>query len=247
MLASDGRTFLKAFPTTLGLAAILICLSSNAWSQVGQIENLSGTGAKVQQAGSLKPQPAMPAMKVEYHDQVTTDPASALRLKLVDNTEFSAVQSTELVFDKNGHRLQLKLLKGGLGEFSVIPPNDLEIVTGNSLERISGTNFDTTYTEGVVRPGYEGCSQYTDLIVREGVVAISNLSNPIVVVQVPAGYETTVPCQLPPLNPGPIGITGARAPATTAAGRTSVAAAVSGSAAPPPEVGPTFPFSVVDP
>ena len=75
-----------------------------------------------------------------------------------------------------------------------------------------GTDFDTTYIEGRVRPGYEGCQRYTDVRVREGVVAVSNLANPAEVVEVSAGYETTVPCLLAPLSAGPLGIAGAAGP-----------------------------------
>lgn len=74
-------------------------------------------------------------------------------------------------------------------------------------------------------------------MVREGVVAISNPSTPAAAVEVYPGYETTVPCLLPPLNAGPIGITGAAAPGTAGGGRTGAAAAVSGFSAPPPGVG----------
>jgi len=76
------------------------------------------------------------------------------------------------------------------------------------------------------------------------VVALTNPANPTAEVDVPAGYETTVPCLLPPLNAGPIGITGAVGPSAAANGRNAgglagigAAAAVGGFAAPPPGVG----------
>jgi hypothetical protein len=122
-----------------------------------------------------------------------------------------------------------------------------EVHTPNATAAVRGTDFDTTYIEGVIRPGYEGCQRYTDVIVREGVVGLSNPANPAAAVDIPAGYETTVPCLLPPLNAGPIGITGATAPGT-AAGRSSgglagsgAALAVGGFAAPPPGVGSSPP------
>ncbi len=114
-----------------------------------------------------------------------------------------------------------------------------------------GTDFDTTYIEGIVRPGYEGCQRYTDVRVREGIVAVSNLANPTEVVEIEAGYETTVPCELAPLNAGPLGIAGAAGPGEaggrgggggggiSAAG--GAAAAAVGFSAPPPGSGTSAP------
>jgi ferric-dicitrate binding protein FerR (iron transport regulator) len=229
------------FLVALGVAAALLCLGSPASAQhsVGSITELTGT-AHVQRAaatlGAKRP------MELGLQDQVTTDPDSTLSIALPDKTILSVVQQTTLAFDRMGQRPpQLKLLLGDL-RVSAIPPNPLEIRTPNGSIRIAGTDFETTYTEGVVRPGYGGCERYTDVAVREGVVAISNPSIPTVVVEVPAGYETTIPCLLPPLNPGPIGIAG-----SGTVGRTSSAAAVTGSAAPPPDVGISFPVTRIDP
>src|SRR5205085_870113 len=83
-----------------------------------------------------------------------------------------------------------------------------------------------------------------DVRVREGVVAVTNPANPTAEVDVPGGYETTVPCLLSPLNAGPLGITGAAAPGTAAGGNgggefggIGLAGAVTGFSAPPPGLG----------
>ncbi|HJU09995.1 MAG TPA: FecR family protein [Candidatus Binataceae bacterium] len=202
-------------------------------------------------------------MAVQLHDQITTGPASAATVTLTDNQSTIALaESTTLVFDENvvaggvRQRTLVRLLAGGMSSlihtalYRGIPT--FEVHTPNATAATRGTDFDTTYVQGIIRPGYEGCQRYTDVRVREGIVRLTNPANPAALEDVPAGFETTVPCLLPPLNAGPLGITGAAAPGT-AAGRTGggltakgTAASVSGFSAPPPGVGgappPPVPF-----
>jgi hypothetical protein len=193
-------------------------------------------------------------MPIELHDQITTGAVSSATVMLADNQSTVALAAaTTLVFDQNvvvsgvRRRTLVRLLGGGVSSlihtalYGGIPT--FEVHTPNATASTRGTDFDTTYIAGVIRPGYEGCQRYTDVRVREGVVGLTNPAAPTAEVDVPAGYETTVPCLLPPLNAGPLGITGAVAPGT-AAGRSSgglagtgAAAAVSGFSAPPPGTG----------
>jgi hypothetical protein len=197
-------------------------------------------------------------MAIQLHDQITTGLASAVTVTLADNQSTVALaDSTTLVFDENvvaggvRQRTVVRLLAGGMGSLIRTAlfggTSTFEVHTPNATAAARGTDFDTTYTEGIIRPGYEGCQRYTDVIVREGVVGVTNPAVPTVEVDVPAGYETTVPCLLPPLNAGPIGITGAVGPGTPT-GRSGgglagieAAAAVSGFAAPPPGSGSSAP------
>ncbi len=189
---------------------------------------------------------------MKLHDRLTTAADSTLTLTLIDTSTLSLSQSSTLVLDENvvtgGVRqiTLIRLLIGSVNAFVNTPgravaPNNFQIETPNAVVGVRGTDFSTTYTEGVVRPGYDGCARYTDVVVREGVVAISNPAAPAAAVEVYPGYETTVPCLLPPLNAGPIGIAGAAAPGTAGGGRTGAAAAVSGFSAPPPGVGSSPP------
>jgi hypothetical protein len=240
------RLCLGVYLAMLVVEAAFTSLASSALAQnlAGQITHLEGT-ADVRLPGAA-PTSATPNMSIEYHDQLTTHAKSQVEITLPRQTKLVTWPTSIVLFDRTVLGSLVKLLRGSL-EASVLPPNPARFLTGNGEILVRGTLFDISYSEGVVRPGYEGCDQYTDLIVHEGVVAISNLANPSVVVEVPAGYETTIPCKLPPLSPGPIGITGAPAPGNAAASRTSAAAAITGSAAPPPGVGPSFPLRVVDP
>ena len=162
-------------------------------------------------------------------------------------------ESTTLVFDQNvvaggvRQRTLVTLLGGGVSSLIHTAlfggASTYEVHTPNAVAAARGTDFDTSYFQGVVRPGYEGCQRYTDVLVRQGLVGLTNPANPTVEVDVGAGYETTVPCLLPPLTAGPLGLTGAAAPGTSAGrsagglGGIGAAAAVGGFAAPPPGAG----------
>jgi hypothetical protein len=240
---------------TLALfGARVVSYPPNASAQqiVGTVTQLSGV-AQVLRAGVTSG--VIPAMAVQLHDQITTGAASEVTVTLTDNQSTVALaESTTLVFDENvvaggvRQRTLVRLLTGGVSSLIYAAlyrgTPTFEVHSPNATAATRGTDFDTTYIEGVIRPGYEGCQRYTDVRVREGVVALTSVANPTAEVDVPAGYETTVPCLLPPLNAGPLGITGAAAPGSAASGRgggglggTGMAAAVSGFSAPPPGVG----------
>ena len=199
-------------------------------------------------------------MAVQLHDRLTTSINSSGTVRLNSGITLTLAEHTNLTFDQNVStagtgRTQLNLVEGGLKSLVpvLLPTQTFEVHTPNAVTAVRGTDFDTTYIEGRVRPGYEGCQRYTDVRVREGVVAVSNLANPTQVVEIEAGYETTVPCELPPLNAGPLGIAGAAGPGEaggkgggggggggiSAAG--GAAAAAVGFSAPPPGTGSSAP------
>lgn len=84
-----------------------------------------------------------------------------------------------------------------------------EVHTPNAVAAVRGTRFDTAYSEGAVRPFYDGCSRYTDVSVYEGTVNLASSAAPNAGEDVGAGYEATVPCQFSPVPPGPLAMTGA--------------------------------------
>jgi hypothetical protein len=232
---------------------------------VGIVTELSGS-AQIQRAGATIS--VVQGISVELHDRLVTSVASSATVRLTSGITMTLGEHTNLTFDQNvttsgtGPTL-LNLVEGGLR--SIVPvllgTQSFEIHTPNAITAVRGTDFDTTYIEGRVRPGYEGCQRYTDVRVREGVVAVSNLVNPTEVVEIEAGYETTVPCELPPLNAGPLGIAGAAGPGEAGGGRGGgggsaaggAAAAAVGFSAPPPGAGssapppPTTPPPVLSP
>jgi FecR protein len=257
-----GRSVgLLAFAFLASFIWLALPLSATAQQIVGTVTQLGGS-VQLLRAGVTSG--VAPAMPVQLHDQLTTGVASAVTVTLADNQSTVALaESTTLIFDENvvaggvRQRTLVRLLAGGMSSlihtalYRGIPT--FEVHTPNATAATRGTDFDTTYIEGVIRPGYQGCQRYTDVIVREGVVGLTNPANPTAEVNVPAGYETTVPCLLPPLNAGPIGITGAVAPGTvagrSAGGLAGVggAAAVGGFSAPPPGSGASAPPSAAAP
>jgi FecR protein len=249
---TDGRVA-HLFLALVSLVVFFAPSIAYAQQIVGTVSQLSGT-AQIQR-GTLNVAVAQ-GTPVELHDRLATSVNSSATVTLASGITLTLAEHTNLTFDQNTTagtgRTQLNLVEGGLR--SIVPvlmrTESFEIHTPNAISAVRGTDFDTTYTEGVVRPGYEGCQRYTDVRVREGVVAVSNLANPTQVVDIEAGYETTVPCELPPLNAGPLGIAGAAGPGE-AGGRGSggggssaaggAAAAAVGFSAPPPGSGTSAP------
>jgi len=244
-----GRRAVWLFVALVALTACLAPLTALAQQVVGTVVKLSGS-AQIQRAGATIA--VVQGMAIDLHDQLTTSVNSSATVRLASGITLTLAAHTNLTFDQNvttggTGRTQLNLLEGGLR--SLVPPllrtEAFEIHTPNAITAVRGTDFDTTYFEGTVRPGYEGCQRYTDVNVREGVVAVSNLANPTEVVEVDAGFETTMPCLLPPLNAGPLGIAGAAGPGA-AGGRGggggasgSAVSAGAGFSAPPPGGGST--------
>ena len=241
-LVCRGAIFALAFAWILPGIAI-------AQQVVGNVTELSGS-VELQRGSSR--QPATLGSAIDLHDQLTTGPNSSATVRLVDNSTIALSDSTSMTFDENvvsgatRQRTVLRLIVGAIS--SLVTPNAggaFEVHTPNAVAAVRGTDFDTTYIEGSARPGFGGCQRYTDIKVREGVVDISNVANPGEAVEIDAGYETTVPCLLPPLSAGPLGIAGAVGPGAHGGGRTGsaggasggAAAAAVGFAAPPPGTG----------
>jgi hypothetical protein len=242
---TDGRAVY--FFLALVLLAVFFAPSIARAQQVGTVTRLSGS-AQIQRAGATIG--VVQGMAVQLHDRLATSVNSSATVTLTSGISLTLAEHTNLTFNQNvaaggARKTELNLLEGGLR--SIVPvllrTEGFEIHTPNAVTAVRGTDFDTTYIEGRARPGYQGCQRYTDVRVREGVVAVSNLANPTEVVEITAGYETTVPCLLPPLNAGPLGIAGAIGPGEAGGrgggggGAGGAAAAAVGFSAPPPGTG----------
>jgi hypothetical protein len=244
----------RAICLYLGLFSLVVCLfASNARAQqvVGTVTELTGSAQIARAAATIAVVQGMP---VELHDRLTTSPNSGAMVTLNSGITITLGEHTSLTFDQavtgaGAGATQLNMLQGALRSVVPVlaPLETYEVHTPNATTAVRGTDFDVTYIEGRVRPGYSGCQRYTDVRVREGIVAVSNLANPTEVVEIDAGFETTVPCELPPLSAGPLGIAGAVGPGS-AGGRSSsggaaggAAAAAIGFSAPPPGTGSSAP------
>jgi len=228
------------------LVVVLVCLApsiAGAQQVAGTVSQLSGS-VQIQRAGATIG--AASGVSVDVGDRIVTGAGAHAVILLSDQSRMEIGPSSNVTLDQftltgGTATTRVGLLSGALrslvnaGTAGGAAAN-YEVHTPNAVAAVRGTDFDTSYTEGTIRPGYEGCQRYTDLNVREGVVAISNTAHPTDVVEVQAGFETTVPCQLPPLNAGPLGIAGASGPGA-AGGRGSAVAAGAGFSAPPPGIG----------
>ena len=147
---------------------------------------------------------------------MVTGPGGRAVITLTDGSQLELGESSNLVIDNHalapaGGRAgtQVSLFGGVLR--SVVnatggAPN-FEVHTPNAVAAVRGTRFDTIYNEGESRPTFGDCRKFTDVVVYEGVVSVRN-PGAATGEEIPAGYEVSVPCNLTPMLPGPIGMTG---------------------------------------
>jgi ferric-dicitrate binding protein FerR (iron transport regulator) len=186
--------------------------------QVGLLTGLRGA-AIIQRGGhSIAAAMAMPIM---LGDKLQTLAESEATISLVDGSQLTLSESTAIVVDQSvvGPRPTdsiINLFKGKLRSVINLRAGslpDFEVHTPNAVAAARGTDFETEYIEGKPCPGFPQCLRYTDVGVYKGVVEVRNPTSataPSVLVS--SGYETTVPCELSPANPGPLGMGDLSAP-----------------------------------
>jgi len=118
-----------------------------------------------------------------------------------------------------------------------------EVHTPNAVAAVRGTRFDTAYSEGAVRPFYDGCSRYTDVSVYEGTVNLASTANPGAGEDIGAGYEATVPCQFGPVPAGPLAMTGATSLSGSVGETSGFSGAMPGAGGAPPPSCPVCPVT----
>jgi ferric-dicitrate binding protein FerR (iron transport regulator) len=157
---------------------------------------------------------AATGMAVNVGDRLVTGPDGHLTVLLTDGSRLELADSTSVLVDEHaGSTTHVSMASGILRSFvnfttGGAPPN-FEVHTPNAIAAARGTKYDTAMTDGISRPGYGGCTHYTDVSVYDGLVSFANAANPGAAVEVAAGYESTVPCDKIPTAPGPLGMTGA--------------------------------------
>lgn len=202
------------------LVAVLVplAIAARGFAQTpvaGTVSVASGT-VQVQRATGLVA--VGPGTQVNVGDRVITGPGGHAVITLTDGSQLELGESSNMVIDNHalapaGGRAatQVSLFGGVLR--SVVnatggAPN-FEVHTPNAVAAVRGTRWDTSYSDGETRPSYGDCRKFSDVVVYDGVVS---LRNPAAAsgIDVPAGYEATVPCDVNATLPGPIGMTGAR-------------------------------------
>jgi ferric-dicitrate binding protein FerR (iron transport regulator) len=150
---------------------------------------------------------------VFVHDEFTTARSSSLKIALNHGGELDIGESSSLRIDisdstATANSTLIELLAGKL--HSIVPfsfgKTNFRLRTGNAICGVRGTEFDTAYIVGKPCPGFPKCLRYTDVGVEKGIVEVRSRTNPTAKpVKVAAGYETTVPCEIPPSSPSPLG------------------------------------------
>ena len=229
--------------TTRGFAQTLVAGSVSTASGAVQVQRATGLVA------------VGPGTPVNVGDRVITGPGGHAIITLTDGSQLELGESSNMVIDNHalapaGGRAatQLSLFGGVLR--SVVnatggAPN-FEVHTPNAVAAVRGTRWDTAYTEGEARQTYGDCKRFTDVVVYDGVVDVRNpaAANGI---DVPAGYEVTVPCDLSSTLPGPVGMTGAHSLGANGSVASNPTTVVGGVPPPACPVCPVMPATVPPP
>ncbi len=213
-LAKESR--LQRF-ASLPVCLILACLAGNAAAQVraGTIRELHGAG-QIRRNGRVVA--LATGMPVFAGDRLETPRQSSVTVDLADGSQLVLSDASIVIGDKiaNPADPTIELLKGKLRSIVKMvggKPVEFEVHTPNAAASVRGTEFDTEYIEGKPCPGFPQCLRYTDIGVYKGIVEVRNpTSSKPVTMRVAAGYETTVPCDLPPATPAPLGMGDLTAP-----------------------------------
>jgi ferric-dicitrate binding protein FerR (iron transport regulator) len=160
--------------------------------------------------------PAVLGMPMLVGDKIETADRSSVTVSLLDGSQITLTDSASAVIDRamagavKGDSM-IDLFKGHL--HSIVNPRpagglpQFVVHTPNAVAAVRGTDFETAYIAGKPCPGFPQCFRYTDVGVYKGVVEVRNPASPKPLsVRVSSGYETTVPCELPPATPGPLGM-----------------------------------------
>jgi hypothetical protein len=202
----------------LWVCLISVCLAGSAGAQLsaGTIKELRGT-VEVQRNGrSIAAAPGTPIL---VGDRIETSRRSSVTVELTDRTQLMLSDASSAVIERtmtSAADSTIDLLRGKLRSIvniTAAKPTVFEVHTPNAVASVRGTDFDTEFIEGKPCPGFPQCLRYTDIGVYKGIVEVINpTSSKPILVQVTAGYETTVPCDLPPATPGPLGMGDLTAP-----------------------------------
>jgi ferric-dicitrate binding protein FerR (iron transport regulator) len=179
---------------------------------VGSVDEIKGTAQIDRDGHNLT---LTSGIAVTTHDILHTNPNATVNIVLSNGDRVILSGSSSIVInhlslvDKHASHFRIDLLAGRLRctvrkEFLAAPPN-FEVHAPNAIVVVHGTQFEMAYIEGKSCPDAPPCRRYTDVSVYKGVVEVSNPADPkLPPVQVRQGYETAVPCELPPTSPAPL-------------------------------------------
>jgi hypothetical protein len=183
-------------------------------SRVGSVTELNGN-VELERNGH-KSIPAL-SSAVLLGDVFTTQRSSSVAITLASGSELEVGQSSSIRIERatlnaktGAYFTLIKLLREKLHSFvpSLVSGGNFSVLTGNAVSGVRGTEFETAYIQGKPCPGFPDCLRYTDVGVYKGVVEVRSVTNPQAPpVRVQEGYETTIPCEVRPSSPSPLGAT----------------------------------------
>lgn len=207
----------------LATAAAFFALScgwiahAQAQSTAGSVTALDGTASLQRADNRLE---VAVGTAVDIGDRITVSSGGHLTIALTGDSVLEAGSTSVLVVDEQllgpggaAASTKISLFAGILrsivkGTSSGNPPN-FQVHTPNAIISARGTKYDSAYSDGVRRFGFGACTRFTDVKTYDGRVGAQNAALPSSEeTLVEAGYETTIPCESPPLGPGPLGMTG---------------------------------------
>lgn len=188
-----------------------------AQTAAGSITAINGTATIARAGASMNGTYGMP---LQVGDTITTGPNGRVTITLSDNSQLEVTESsslilTENILNPNGTRASTKvtLLNGlvrSLVRFSAATGPNFEVHTPNAVAAARGTTYDTDYINGVQRKDHKECREFTDVMVFDGRVEVSNPTNPSAPsVEVHTGEKTSVPCGLAVLPASSVAVGGA--------------------------------------
>ncbi len=196
------------------LVALVFCSAAPAFAAdaIGKIGEVNGAATIQRGADSIA---ALAGMLLFVHDRLTTEAGVQVSVLMQDSATLTLGESSTMVIDQemagNARAGRISLLVGRLRAIvnaaAAGAASTFEVHTPNAIAGVRGTDFQTDYIEGTPCPGFPACLRYTEVQVFKGAVEVSNPTNaaaPAVLVK--EGYDTTVPCELPPSSPGPLGM-----------------------------------------
>ncbi len=253
---SDARDAARMRLISAVVAVLLsLTFAARGFAQAPVAGTISTASGAVQVQRGAVVTGVSPGASVNVGDRVITGPGGHAIITLTDGSALELGESSNLVIDNHalaptGGRAATRVsLFGGVLRSVVSAtggtPN-FEVHTPNAVAAVRGTRWDTAYSDGSARPTYGDCRKFSDVVVYEGVVSLHNTNAPNGI-DVPAGYEATVPCEVNATLPGPIGMTGARGLSAAGVLLNEPTGPIGGVPPPPCPVCPIMPATVPPP
>ena len=164
------------------ISALVLVASGPALAQTaaGSFYSVSGQ-VQIQRAGGATIGAAA-GVGVNVGDRIVTGANGHAVIMLNDQSRLELGPASSITLDEftitgGATSTRVSLFSGVLRSLvnaaSGGAPANYQVHTPNAVAAVRGTKFDTAYTENVIRPGYQGCEQYTDVSVYQGTVNLA--------------------------------------------------------------------------